>query len=115
MRKVRHVSSSLRGTSCRSHGRKVLDFGGVGCHTHAVSPDLRHKPAALQRGCDLTGVLRKSLLRLLGEHCADAGERHALLHLSSRGGRDAYNAQVCCHHSAAACSLVGTCCRAKPG
>jgi NADPH-ferrihemoprotein reductase len=49
---------------------------------------------ALLRGCDLTGVPRKSLLRLLGEHCADAGERHALLHLSSRGGRDAYNAQV---------------------
>ena len=67
------------------------------CRTFAVLPDLRHKPDALQRGCDLTGVPRKSLLRLLGEHCADAGERHALLHLSSRGGRDAYNAQVCCH------------------
>jgi hypothetical protein len=48
-------------------------------------------------------VPRKSLLRLLGEHCADAGERHALLHLSSRGGRDAYNAQVCCHIQ---CSLL---------
>ena len=48
----------------------------------------------MQRGCDLTGVPRKSLLRLLGEHCSDAGERDALLHLSSRDGRDAYNAQV---------------------
>ena len=47
-----------------------------------------------QRGCDLTAAPRKSLLRLLGEYCSDAGERDALLHLSSRGGRDAYNAQV---------------------
>jgi hypothetical protein len=28
---------------------------------------------------------RKSLLRLLGEHCTDTKEKHQLLHLSSRG------------------------------
>ncbi len=37
---------------------------------------------------------RKSLLRLLGEHCGDAGDRQALLQLSSRDGRADYTAQV---------------------
>ena len=48
----------------------------------------------MQAGCDLTSVPRKSLLRLLGEHCGDAGDRRALLHLSSRGGRADYTAQI---------------------
>ena len=48
----------------------------------------------LQAGCDLTSVPRKSLLRLLAEHCGDAGDRRALLHLSSRDGRADYAAQI---------------------
>ena len=48
----------------------------------------------MQNACDITGVPRKSLLRLLAEHCADADEQQRLLLLCSRGGRDAYNAQV---------------------
>ena len=47
-----------------------------------------------QAGCDLTSVPRKSLLRLLAEHCGDASDRRALLHLSSRDGRADYAAQV---------------------
>ena len=49
----------------------------------------------MQAGCDVTSVPRKSLLRLLAEHCADPGERHALLHLCSSGGRAEYATQVC--------------------
>lgn len=37
-----------------------------------------------------TGSCRKSLLRLLGEHCSDPEEKRQLLHLSSRGGREEY-------------------------
>lgn len=37
---------------------------------------------------------RKSLLRLLGEHCTAADERRELLLLSSRGGKAQYDSQV---------------------
>jgi len=43
---------------------------------------------------DITGCPRKSLLRVLAEHCSDQGEKNALLHLSSRGGRTDYEAQI---------------------
>jgi hypothetical protein len=46
--------------------------------------------AALSRGVDLTGPPRKSLLRLLAEHCGEATERRRLLHLCSRDGREEY-------------------------
>ncbi len=39
-------------------------------------------------------LCRKSLLRLLGEHCSDPAERRALLNLSSRGGKEAYDAEI---------------------
>ena len=48
----------------------------------------------MQAGCDLASVPRKSLLRLLGEHCGDASDRRALLLLSSRGGRAKYTAEI---------------------
>lgn len=50
--------------------------------------------AALTAGVDLTGPPRKSLLRLLAEHCEDAGEKRALLRLCSRDGREAYAAEL---------------------
>ncbi|EFN59935.1 hypothetical protein CHLNCDRAFT_7300, partial [Chlorella variabilis] len=50
--------------------------------------------AALTGGVDLTGPPRKSLLRLLAEHCGEAGERAALLRLCSRDGRDDYGRQM---------------------
>lgn len=53
-----------------------------------------HHVMAAQAGCDVTSVPRKSLLRLLAEHCADPGERHALLRLCSSGGRAEYATQV---------------------
>ena len=43
---------------------------------------------------DVTGCPRKSLLRFLAEHCTNAEEKDALLHLSSRGGRNDYEAQI---------------------
>jgi NADPH-ferrihemoprotein reductase len=50
--------------------------------------------AALSRGVDLTGPPRKSLLRLLAEHCGEATERRRLLHLCSRDGREEYAAEM---------------------
>jgi NADPH-ferrihemoprotein reductase len=50
--------------------------------------------AALLRGCDLTSPPRKSLLRLLAEHCAAPAERRRLLELCSREGRQAYASAV---------------------
>ena len=50
---------------------------------------------ALSRGCDLTGAhTKKSLLRVLGEYCGDEAEKTRLLHLCSRGGKDAYKVEV---------------------
>ena len=43
---------------------------------------------------DITGCPRKSLLRVLAEHCGNAEEKDALLHLSSRGGRAEYETQI---------------------
>lgn len=40
--------------------------------------------SALSTGCDLTGVPKKSLLRMLAEYCGDATEKHRLLFLCSR-------------------------------
>ncbi|KAI3429341.1 hypothetical protein D9Q98_005436 [Chlorella vulgaris] len=49
---------------------------------------------ALTSGVDLRAPPRKSLLRLLAEHCSEAAERAALLHLCSRDGRADYTAQM---------------------
>ena len=72
--------------------------GGVeGAAATALLPHLRSPcsvGAALAGGVDLTSPPRKSLLRLLAEHCAAPGERARLLLLCSRDGREAY-AQVC--------------------
>jgi hypothetical protein len=45
----------------------------------------------VQRGCDLTSVPRKSVLRLLAEHCSDAKEKYRLMLMCSRDGKEAYN------------------------
>ena len=45
---------------------------------------------ALTFGCDLSSVPRKSVLRLLAEHCLDPGEKRKLLYICSRNGREAY-------------------------
>ena len=66
-------------------------------HQERLLPHLRAPcsvRAALTRGVDLTGPPRKSLLRLLGEHCAAPEERAALLRLCSRDGRDEYAAEL---------------------
>lgn len=59
----------------------------VRCH---LLPNAK-MPSAAKLDIDLCFCLnRKSLLRLLAEHCSDSGEKQKLLHLSSRGGREAY-------------------------
>lgn len=66
----------------------------------STAPLLPHIPfpcslrKALAVGCDLSGPVRKTLLRLLAEHCSDAEERNTLLFLSSRGGREAFREQI---------------------
>ncbi|KAL0038154.1 hypothetical protein WJX79_005239 [Trebouxia sp. C0005] len=49
---------------------------------------------ALMCGCDLTSIPRKSLLRLLGEHCSSQEDKQRLLHLSSIAGRQDYNTDI---------------------
>lgn len=49
---------------------------------------------ALLRHCDVTAAAKKGLLRVLAEYCSAAGEKTRLLLLSSRGGKDAYKAEV---------------------
>lgn len=71
--------------------------GSTQHHSERLLPHLRAPcsvRAALTAGVDLTGPPRKSLLRLLGEHCAEPAERRRLLHLCSRDGRDAYAADI---------------------
>lgn len=67
-----------------SQGGKLLSHLGWPCTLKS----------ALLRGCDLTGLPRKSLLRVLAEHTSDPAERQTLLLLSSRSGRDAYREQI---------------------
>jgi NADPH-ferrihemoprotein reductase len=43
---------------------------------------------------DLTSVPRKSLLRLLAEHCSDEDEQRTLLFLCSKAGREAYAEEI---------------------
>lgn len=50
--------------------------------------------AALLRGCDLTAVPRKSLLRLLAEHCQEGAEKDRVMHLCSREGKEDYAADI---------------------
>ena len=64
----------------------------AGALPHVRSP--ARAGAALARCVDACAPPRRSVLRTLAEHCADPAERLRLLLLSSRGGREAYEAQV---------------------
>eukprot|EP01025_Chloroclados_australasicus_P048671 TRINITY_DN5522_c0_g1_i6.p2 TRINITY_DN5522_c0_g1~~TRINITY_DN5522_c0_g1_i6.p2 ORF type:complete len:402 (-),score=34.19 TRINITY_DN5522_c0_g1_i6:413-1618(-) len=45
-------------------------------------------------GCDITGIQRKSLLRLLADHCSNNDEKLQLLLLSSRSGKEQYAKEI---------------------
>jgi sulfite reductase alpha subunit-like flavoprotein len=49
---------------------------------------------AFLHGCDLTTAPRKSLLRVLAEHCSNNEEKQRLLYLCSRQGRDLYAVEM---------------------
>ena len=49
---------------------------------------------AFQKYLDITSCPRKSLVRVLAEHCSDAADKTSLLHLSSRGGKADYDTQI---------------------
>lgn len=71
---------------------RVLSSGVL--HEHTTSGQQRVLEMGcvrvVQRGCDLTSLPRKSLLRLLAEHCTEPREKHHLLLLCSRDGRETY-------------------------
>lgn len=51
----------------------------------------------LSRCVDLTGPTKKSVLRLLAEHCHDAAERRTLTFFCAKAGKDAYAHEVAEH------------------
>eukprot|EP01025_Chloroclados_australasicus_P048670 TRINITY_DN5522_c0_g1_i10.p1 TRINITY_DN5522_c0_g1~~TRINITY_DN5522_c0_g1_i10.p1 ORF type:complete len:758 (-),score=89.14 TRINITY_DN5522_c0_g1_i10:394-2667(-) len=68
-----------------------------------TSPDTKLLPhlkwpcsvrSALLYGCDITGIQRKSLLRLLADHCSNNDEKLQLLLLSSRSGKEQYAKEI---------------------
>ena len=52
---------------------------------------------AFSRCLDLTGAPKKSLLRLLADHCSEPSEKRTLTYFSSRGGKEAYQHEVLEH------------------
>lgn len=49
---------------------------------------------AFSRGCDLTSIPKKSMLRMLAEHASNPSEQEKLLWLCSREGKDAYKSEI---------------------
>ncbi|KAG7666657.1 putative Methionine synthase reductase [Nannochloris sp. 'desiccata'] len=49
---------------------------------------------AFLHGCDMTTPPRKSLLRVLAEHCTEITEKQRLMFLCSRQGRDSYATEI---------------------
>lgn len=48
----------------------------------------------LQEGVDITSPPRKSLLRLLAEHCETEHDKNTLLHWTSRAGKAEYSREI---------------------
>eukprot|EP00803_Ostreobium_quekettii_P006467 evm.model.scf_808.6 EVM.evm.TU.scf_808.6 scf_808:25755-30501(-) len=68
---------------------------------------------ALASACDITSVPRKTLLRLLAEHCSDEIEKRKLLYLCSRSGRDAYR-KVVVEGNSSVVQILRSCPSCKP-
>eukprot|EP00898_Chlorokybus_atmophyticus_P003130 jgi/Chlat1/3818/Chrsp26S03971 len=67
----------------------------AGMHTRTallvLGPYVRH---AFLHHLDITSIPRKSLLRILAEHCRDEADKRKLLYLCSRSGRDQYKVSI---------------------
>lgn len=85
------VEALLRRLGADPDREFVVESGGAG-----GGRALGHIPApctlrrALTSHCDITGVAKKGLLRVLAEYCSDKKEKHVLMLLSSRGGKEKY-------------------------
>ena len=87
---------------------QVLSCFGIFCHVDMllsgiVCPDLvsasyplpgKHFSQTSWQQQELVSAYRKSLLRLLGEHCSSQEDKQRLLHLSSIAGRQDYNTDI---------------------
>ncbi len=92
------VSSTIKRLGLRDDDTftvKAASGGAESPLTHLPSPCTM--AYALSRCCELSGPPKKSLLRMLAEHCSDPAEKRTLIFFTSKAGREAYQHEMMEH------------------